>query len=89
MRRLDEQGAERSLVRAVVAMANDMDVDVVAEGIETIAQLTTLQSLGCRYGQGFLFSRAVSPEEARSMVESRPFGAYGSGDAVTALTAER
>jgi EAL domain-containing protein (putative c-di-GMP-specific phosphodiesterase class I) len=48
-----------SLVQAIVAMARGLGLDVVAEGVETHEQLQLLQGLGCRYVQGYLFSRAV------------------------------
>ena len=78
VRRLGNDGPERSLVRAVLTLADDLGIDVVAEGIETIEQLTRLQAMGCRYGQGFLFSKAVPENKARALLEGRPFDAYGS-----------
>ena len=78
VRRLSEDGPERSLISAVLTLANDLKIDVVAEGIETIDQLTRLQSMGCRYGQGFLFSKAVPAREARALLEGRPYDAFGS-----------
>ena len=39
-------------------------MDVVAEGIETVEQLALLQSLDCNFGQGYLFSKPVNPEQA-------------------------
>lgn len=48
-----------ALVQAIVSLAQNLDLEVVAEGIETKQQLQLLQSLGCHLGQGFLFSRPV------------------------------
>ncbi len=45
-----------ALVQAILAMANGMNLDVVAEGIETVEQRQLLRLLGCRLGQGYLFS---------------------------------
>jgi diguanylate cyclase (GGDEF)-like protein/PAS domain S-box-containing protein len=50
---------ESSLGRAVVHIAKTLDLETAAEGIETAEELRVLQSLGCRLGQGFLFSRPV------------------------------
>ncbi len=50
----------RAVIRAVVAMAGDVGLDVVAEGIETGEQCRTLAELGVGYGQGYLFSRPVA-----------------------------
>ena len=42
------------MLRAIVAFGAALDIDVMAEGIETSEQLEALRSIGCRYGQGFL-----------------------------------
>ena len=59
-------GDPRSLkiVRAINQLAHGIGLDVVAEGIEDELQLGALQLMGCDLGQGFLFSQAVSFEEA-------------------------
>jgi len=46
-----------AVVRAIQALADSLDMEVIAEGIETDAQYVTLVELGCLYGQGFLFGR--------------------------------
>jgi len=46
-----------AVVRAIQALAESLDMEVIAEGIETDAQYVTLVELGCLYGQGFLFGR--------------------------------
>jgi diguanylate cyclase (GGDEF)-like protein len=48
---------------AVIGMGNSLDLRVVAEGIENPAQLAFLKKRHCQEGQGFLFSKAVAPEE--------------------------
>ncbi len=52
-----------ALVHAVVTLADNLGLDVVAEGIEEVAQAAMLQDLGCRYGQGFLLSRPITSED--------------------------
>ena len=42
---------------------DSLNMETVAEGIETSSQVDGLRSLGCRYGQGFLFARPVAPED--------------------------
>lgn len=49
----------RTIVGALIAMANKMDIEVVAEGIETPEQLDMVSRMGCRLGQGYLFSPAL------------------------------
>ncbi len=67
-----EDGTENGeIVRTVIALAKALNLDVVAEGIETIHQLHQLRVLGCEYGQGYLFSRPVPLEEAEKIVESK------------------
>ncbi len=53
-----------AIIHTVIQLAHNLEMDVVAEGIETIEQLALLQSLDCNYGQGYLFSKPVAAEEA-------------------------
>lgn len=59
---MDTSQKRRKVVHSVVAMASELDVEVVAEGIETADQLGTLVDLGCTLGQGHLFSPPVDPQ---------------------------
>ena len=52
-----------AMVRAVVELAEHLNTDVVAEGIETPEEAALLQALDCAYGQGYLFSRPIPPED--------------------------
>ncbi len=61
------------MARAIVALAQSLGMDVVAEGVETHAQLTKLQVLGCEYAQGFFFSRPVEKREAARLVRTQPW----------------
>ena len=56
-----DDDSARSLVQTIVAMADSLGLDVVAEGVESMAQLQVLRSLGCRQAQGFLMSPPVPP----------------------------
>jgi EAL domain-containing protein (putative c-di-GMP-specific phosphodiesterase class I) len=47
----------REMLRAIINYGTALAVDVIAEGIETVAQLNGLRALGCRYAQGFLLGR--------------------------------
>ena len=47
------------VIDTILAIARHMDMRVVAEGVETLAQRTALESLACRYFQGFLISAAL------------------------------
>jgi diguanylate cyclase (GGDEF)-like protein len=65
-----EGPADRSIVDAVIALAHGLGIGVVAEGIETRAQADRLRTMGCDFGQGYLFSRPV-PAEGTSTILRR------------------
>lgn len=56
------------VIKAIIVLAKGLGKEVVAEGIETKEQLARLQSLGCGFGQGFLFSRPVDEYVVRQML---------------------
>ncbi len=56
---MSDDSSDRTLVAAVVAMARSLAMDVVAEGVENAAQLRLLRQMGCRYAQGYYFSRPL------------------------------
>src|SRR5205823_3591356 len=58
-----------AIVEAIVSLARTLQMTVVAEGIETLEQLELLKQLGCQYGQGFWFSRAVGLEDLRALLD--------------------
>jgi diguanylate cyclase (GGDEF)-like protein/PAS domain S-box-containing protein len=63
----DELSAK--LVRGIIRLARTMDIDVVAEGVETPAQAERLLALGCDRAQGYLFAPAVPAEEFLGLLE--------------------
>jgi len=58
------------IVRAVIEVARTLGMRVIAEGIESSPQLEVLRSLGCEFGQGFLFSKALSASDAVLKLEA-------------------
>ncbi len=62
-----EQNGE--IVRAVVALARNLGMEVVAEGIETVVQLDQLKALNCEQGQGYYFSSPVDAESATELIQ--------------------
>ena len=57
--RIDRDRSIRAICEAVVGIGASLGVDIVAQGVETTAQLAVLEQLGCGYVQGFLLSRPV------------------------------
>ena len=54
---------DTAIVRSVIDLAHALEIEAVAEGIETRTHLQLLQDMGCGFGQGFLWSPAVPPED--------------------------
>jgi len=52
---------DRSITTAIIAMARELGLKTVAEGVETEAQHETLKNLGCDIGQGYLYAKPLSP----------------------------
>ncbi len=59
------------LVRGIISMAHELGLETIAEGIETDEQFSLLQSLDCRYGQGFLLCKPLEPEAVEALIASR------------------
>lgn len=57
VRAMTGSSADQAIVKAIIDMAKALGKRVVAEGVETTAELHALQALGCHYGQGYLFGR--------------------------------
>ena len=67
-----DQKDQREIVKTIVALALNLDKDVIAEGVETKAHVKQLSSFGCVYGQGYLFSRPLNSEKAQQLLEKLP-----------------
>ncbi len=66
----DETNTNWTIVKAMTSMAEAMDLRVVAEGIETEFQRSRLQEIGCKFGQGWLFDRALPEADALALLTS-------------------
>ena len=64
VRRVGLRRGDTELVRTIIALAQNLGMWVIAEGIEAEAQRTRLLELGCQLGQGFLFGEPLEPEAA-------------------------
>ncbi|QWD77385.1 EAL domain-containing protein [Polynucleobacter sp. MWH-Svant-W18] len=59
---------DASLVSAMIAMAKGLDLESIAEGVETEQQAQILRDLGCTHAQGYLYSRPLSPEAFKNIL---------------------
>lgn len=70
IRPIGEPGSETVLVKAILALASTLGLEVVAEGVETPAQLDFLRDNGCNAYQGWLFAKAVPAERVTALVQA-------------------
>ena len=61
-------GDGSEIVRTILALAHDLHMKVVAEGIETEEQLTKLKTMNCEYGQGYLFNKPIDSQMASTLL---------------------
>jgi diguanylate cyclase (GGDEF)-like protein/PAS domain S-box-containing protein len=71
IRQLIVGSSDATIVKAMITMARDLGLDVLAEGIETQRQRDFLIEEGCRNGQGYLFSPPLNPEDFAWMLGQR------------------
>ena len=71
---VEVNGSHQRIVRAAIAMARGLDIEVAAEGVETISQLEFLRSCNCDLAQGFLISRPMQAEKVARILRSEIAG---------------
>jgi len=67
---IQSAGDQHSIITAIVAMAKDMELSVIAEGVETETQLEYLRSIGCPQAQGFLLSHPLSADNTLELLST-------------------
>jgi diguanylate cyclase (GGDEF)-like protein/PAS domain S-box-containing protein len=67
---LGTEAENPTLVRAILALATSLSLEVVAEGIETPEQLEFFRANGCNYGQGFLFYRPMPAQAIETLLQT-------------------
>jgi EAL domain-containing protein (putative c-di-GMP-specific phosphodiesterase class I) len=65
---MHERVDHEETVRAIIALAHNLNLEVVAEGVDAAAQLRMLHAMGCEYAQGFLFARPEDAEGAEKTI---------------------
>jgi EAL domain-containing protein (putative c-di-GMP-specific phosphodiesterase class I) len=86
VRDLPDDSEDKAIAQAIIRMGKALDMTIVAEGVETVAQEAFLRAHGCDEMQGFLFSRPLPPEQLADllrpapMLASPPLQSAGGGD---------
>ena len=65
---MGDDGEGMEIARTILPMANNLRLDVVAEGVETLQQVALLKKLQCKYGQGYYFSKPLSAEGTAALL---------------------
>jgi diguanylate cyclase (GGDEF)-like protein/PAS domain S-box-containing protein len=72
--KLGRSHEQYALVEGITHLADTLGLTVIAEGVENVRQQELLISMGCRFGQGYLFAEPVSAEEAEHLLLAPPLG---------------
>lgn len=76
---LEQDTSSRAVTDSMLALGKTLELEVIAEGIETASALDYLRSRGCRQAQGYFFSRPMSGEEFESWYRTRRIDSADSG----------
>lgn len=67
----DEDSEDSEIVQTIIDLGRNLGMTLIAEGIESPTQVDMLLSMGCLYGQGYLFSKPVSPADASRLIATQ------------------
>ena len=71
VRDLASDSSDKAIVKTIIAMAHSLDLDVIAEGVETAEQRQILIGMGCKNFQGYLFSMPMPVEQFEALFKRR------------------
>ncbi len=77
VRNLDRDAGDAAIARSVVALGHALGLTVIAEGVETVAQLDRLREFGCQEIQGYLFSKPVAETMVSALLAAPPVDSAG------------
>jgi diguanylate cyclase (GGDEF)-like protein/PAS domain S-box-containing protein len=80
--RMGIEGEDSEIVRAIVNLAHNLSMDVIAEGVEKGEHLPILKALNCKYVQGYFFSQPLNTKEAESLLIAARSDAPKKGDSI-------
>jgi diguanylate cyclase (GGDEF)-like protein len=86
VREITRDASDAAIVRSVITLANDLGLEVVAEGVESPEQAQVLAQLGCQYAQGYLWAKALPIDELTVRLRDQLHGVEA--DAPTLRTAD-
>jgi diguanylate cyclase (GGDEF)-like protein/PAS domain S-box-containing protein len=69
VRNIDSDTSDAAIVKSIIAIAKNLHLDVVAEGVETAAHLAKLREFGCHKAQGYYFSKSIPGHMCRALLE--------------------
>lgn len=69
IRKMGNKGSSTTIVKAIIGLAHNLGLELIAEGVETPEQYDLLRQFGCQLGQGFLFSRPIPAEDFARIME--------------------
>ena len=65
---MEESKKNHRIVETIATLSQQLELDAIAEGIETLQQLEWLQQIGYKFGQGYLFSKPLSQDSAEELL---------------------
>lgn len=71
VRAVDTDSRDAAIVGGILAMANNLKLMAIAEGVETVAQADKLRAMGCQFCQGYYYSKPVPAEQCRALLEQQ------------------
>jgi EAL domain-containing protein (putative c-di-GMP-specific phosphodiesterase class I) len=69
VRGMSANSQDAQLISAIIGMGKSLDLNIIAEGVETVEQLNFLKNQHCEEGQGYLFSKAVSSKDFSQLLQ--------------------
>ncbi len=73
VRHLVPTSTDLALCKAIIVMAHELGMKVIAEGVESVQQRDLLTAAGCDYGQGYLFARPMAASDFETFLAAKPF----------------
>ena len=71
MRKLELDNSIEPIIKAIINLAHNLNMVVIAEGIETNSQRDKIKKFGCEMGQGYLFSKPLGVNQATAFIQSK------------------